>query len=264
MIKVAAVDLDGTLLRSDGTVSPATVETMARVAKSGVRVVIVTARPPRFVAMLASDLGLTGQAVCANGAMVHDLDSAETTICGPLSIHVARQAAHGIAAVLPAAAFAIETGWHCVVGPGYEHRANREHARTEVKTLDELWTSTGTCVKLLAWSHSPVTDALLDLVAQALPAEATLTYSGAQGMLEIQAAGVSKLATLAALCARWGVTASEVAAFGDMPNDLPVFHWAGLSVAVANAHPSLLAVADEVTASNDEDGVARVLVRWEK
>jgi Cof subfamily protein (haloacid dehalogenase superfamily) len=264
MIKVAAVDLDGTLLRSDGTVSPATVATIGRVVNSGVRVVIVTARPPRFVVKLAMDVGLTGQAVCANGAIVLDLDTAETTICGPLSIHVARQAAHCIAAVLPGAAFAIETGGHCVVGPGYEHRATREDARTEVQTLDELWTGTDTCVKLLAWSRTPVTDALLDVVARALPAEATLTYSGAPGMLEIQAAGVSKLATLAELCARWGVAAAEVAAFGDMPNDLPLLRWAGLSVAVANAHPGLLAVADEVTASNDEDGVARVFMRWEK
>lgn len=83
-------------------------------------------------------------------------------------------------------------------------------------------------------------------------------------MLEIHAAGVSKVATLAALCDQWGVTAAEVAAFGDMPNDLPLLRWAGLAVAVANAHPNLLAVAHEVTASNDEDGVARVLGRWEK
>ena len=50
-------------------------------------------------------------------------------------------------------------------------------------------------------------------------------------------------------------------AFGDMPNDLPMLAWAGRAVAVANAHPEVLAVADEVTASNDEDGVALVLER---
>jgi hydroxymethylpyrimidine pyrophosphatase-like HAD family hydrolase len=50
-------------------------------------------------------------------------------------------------------------------------------------------------------------------------------------------------------------------AFGDMPNDLPMLEWAGYSVAVANAHPEVLAVADEVTASNDDAGVARVLER---
>ena len=50
-------------------------------------------------------------------------------------------------------------------------------------------------------------------------------------------------------------------AFGDMPNDLPMLTWAGHGVAVANAHPEVIAAADEVTASNDDAGVARVLER---
>ncbi len=50
-------------------------------------------------------------------------------------------------------------------------------------------------------------------------------------------------------------------AFGDMPNDLPMLRWAGYGVAVANAHPQVLAAADEITAANDEAGVARVLER---
>jgi len=52
-----------------------------------------------------------------------------------------------------------------------------------------------------------------------------------------------------------------VIAFGDMPNDVSMLAWAGRGIAVANAHPEVLAVADEVTASNDEDGVALVLER---
>jgi hydroxymethylpyrimidine pyrophosphatase-like HAD family hydrolase len=52
-----------------------------------------------------------------------------------------------------------------------------------------------------------------------------------------------------------------VVAFGDMPNDLPMLGWAGHAVAVANAHPDVLAAADEITASNDDDGVAQVIER---
>jgi hydroxymethylpyrimidine pyrophosphatase-like HAD family hydrolase len=52
-----------------------------------------------------------------------------------------------------------------------------------------------------------------------------------------------------------------VVAFGDMPNDIPMLEWAGHAVAVANAHPDVLAVSREVTASNDDDGVALVLER---
>ena len=61
---------------------------------------------------------------------------------------------------------------------------------------------------------------------------------------------------------RCGITAEDVVAFGDMPNDVPMLRWAGLGVAMGNAHPEAMAAADEVTAPNTDDGVARVLERW--
>jgi len=77
--------------------------------------------------------------------------------------------------------------------------------------------------------------------------------------VELSAVGVNKAAALAELCHELGFDAAEVIAFGDFPNDLPMLAWAGRSVAVANAHPDVIDEADEVTASNDEDGVAMVL-----
>ena len=91
---------------------------------------------------------------------------------------------------------------------------------------------------------------------------AEFTHSNsADGLLEISAAGVSKAAGLARYCHERGIASEHVIAFGDMPNDLPMLEWAGYSVAVGNAHADVLAAADEVTAPNDESGVARVLER---
>jgi hydroxymethylpyrimidine pyrophosphatase-like HAD family hydrolase len=70
---------------------------------------------------------------------------------------------------------------------------------------------------------------------------------------------VSKATTLARLCEGHGIDAAEVAAFGDMPNDLPMLMWAGRSYAVANAHPEVLAAVDVTVAANDDDGVARTI-----
>ncbi|MDQ1715431.1 MAG: hypothetical protein QOC60_1376, partial [Frankiaceae bacterium] len=64
------------------------------------------------------------------------------------------------------------------------------------------------------------------------------------------------------VCASFGVEAADVVAFGDVPNDLAMLRWAGHGVAVANAHPDVLAAADEITFDNDTDGVAAVLERW--
>jgi hydroxymethylpyrimidine pyrophosphatase-like HAD family hydrolase len=73
--------------------------------------------------------------------------------------------------------------------------------------------------------------------------------------------GLSKAKGLALAARRLGATAADTIAFGDMPNDVPMFAWAAHGVAMADAHPELLAVADEVTASNDADGIAVVLER---
>jgi hydroxymethylpyrimidine pyrophosphatase-like HAD family hydrolase len=88
------------------------------------------------------------------------------------------------------------------------------------------------------------------------PDVAAVTQAGL-GFVEILPPGVNKATGLAMVTANLGVDPAEVLVFGDMPNDVPMFEWAGWGrVAVANAHPSVLAVADEVTLGNDEDGVA--------
>jgi hydroxymethylpyrimidine pyrophosphatase-like HAD family hydrolase len=58
------------------------------------------------------------------------------------------------------------------------------------------------------------------------------------------------------------ITAEDIVAFGDMPNDVPMLRWAGLGVAMGNAHPEAMEAADEVTTANTDDGLARVLERW--
>ena len=72
---------------------------------------------------------------------------------------------------------------------------------------------------------------------------AVVAFSGAGGLAEVSAKGVTKAAALAGWCAELGIDAGEVWAFGDMPNDLPMLTWAGRSFAVANAHDDVLAAA---------------------
>ncbi|MEV4194153.1 HAD family hydrolase, partial [Streptomyces toxytricini] len=79
--------------------------------------------------------------------------------------------------------------------------------------------------------------------------------------VELQPPGVSKASGLALAAELLGVGGPGTIAFGDMPNDVPMFEWAGYGVAMADAHRELVAVADEVTLSNEEDGIAVVLER---
>ena len=117
-------------------------------------------------------------------------------------------------------------------------------------------------VKLMLRHPELDADVLLAHARELIGELVEVSHSSAQdALLEISAPGVSKASSLAVLCERSGIESRDVVAFGDMPNDLPMLTWAGHGVAVANAHEDVLAAADEVTASNDEAGVAQVLER---
>jgi hydroxymethylpyrimidine pyrophosphatase-like HAD family hydrolase len=110
-----------------------------------------------------------------------------------------------------------------------------------------------------AFIRTPTHDAdtLLHAASDIVPADVVaFTHSGL-GWVEITPPHVDKGTGLAIVAAELGVDSSDVLVFGDMPNDIPMFQWAGWRrVAVENAHPALLRLADEVTLSNERDGVA--------
>ncbi|MDI1463668.1 HAD family hydrolase [Catellatospora sp. KI3] len=260
--EVVAVDLDGTLLGTGGVLSARTVAALRLVRAGGARVVVVTARPPRFVDRLVGHAGVDGVSVCANGAVVYDRAAGVHEVVGPLPVAVARRCAEVVDAVLPGAAFAVETGRRVLCGPGFRRLFRGDPQRVDVGSREELWAAAESVVKLLVWSpaHEDAVDVAWEVLSAALPL-VECTHSGGRGLLEVSAAGVTKAATLAAVCAGWGVDAGRVVAFGDMPNDLPMLAWAGTAYAVANAHPRVLAQVARHTAGNDDDGVALVLER---
>ncbi|HUC25852.1 MAG TPA: HAD hydrolase family protein [Streptosporangiaceae bacterium] len=115
----------------------------------------------------------------------------------------------------------------------------------------------GAC--LLARSLQVPEAEFLPRIARIVGGRAEVTQSGLGGLAEIGPLGVTKASSLAEWCAGRGISASEVWAFGDRPTDLPMLTWAGLSFAVANAHPDVVAAANQCCPSNAEDAVASVL-----
>ncbi|HZS22993.1 MAG TPA: HAD hydrolase family protein, partial [Pseudonocardiaceae bacterium] len=98
--------------------------------------------------------------------------------------------------------------------------------------------------------------------ARHIGAQGDITYSTNNGLIEIVPQGISKATGVEEIATPLGISPDDVVAFGDMPNDVPMLVQAGHSVPMGNAHPDVLAVANEVTAPNTDDGVARVLERW--
>lgn len=255
---LVATDLDGTLLRSDGTVSDRTRAALAAAHAAGLPVVAATARPARVARRLVAELGLFHQVVCLGGAQRYDVavgrlvgderlpDEAAVAVLDAvrelhpdahvvaeigLDIHVEEHFALGAWGFAEIAEHTVRRSLE-VVGPGVSALlVGHEH-----RELEEL--------ERLAWLGGG--DAV------------TVTRSGGPH-IEVFRAGVSKASGLAALCAELGVAAADVVAFGDERNDVPMLEWAGRSFAVANGRPEAQAVADERCAANDEDGVAAVL-----
>jgi Cof subfamily protein (haloacid dehalogenase superfamily) len=254
--RLVATDLDGTLLRTDGTVSDRTARVLAEVDRLGVPVVFVTARPIRWIAPLRALVGPHGSVICSNGAVLLDLVRDEVVLTRTISAAVTLAAVRAIRAAVPAADFALEGVGGFAKEPRFRERTPMPPG-SPVGPIETL-VQEDDVLKLMAREETVAPDLLRAAVAGVVEG-VEVTASDASGLVEISAAGVTKASTLALLCERLGVAARDVVAFGDMPNDVPMLAWAGRSFAVAGAQPAVLAVASDRAAGNDEDGVAAAL-----
>ncbi len=254
--RLAAIDLDGTLLQSDGTVSGRTRTALADAQAGGLTVVLVSGRHPAALAEVAADAAVGGFGICSNGANVLDLDSGCIVRVRPIQTNVALRLVRALRERAPGVLFAAESEAELAFEPGF--RAWNWEPPSDTRYGDAIELLTRPVTRLIIRHEAYALDVLAALVREVTGEAATVMIPG-PWTVEISAAGVNKAAALAELCDDLGIDASEVVAFGDYPNDLPMLAWAGRAVAVENAHPDVLAAADEVTASNDEDGVALVL-----
>lgn len=259
-MKLVATDLDGTLVRSDRTLSDRTIAVLRDLP---VPLVIATGRPLRWVMQIYDMLGHRPISVVANGAAVYDPEADELLHSAPLAAEELAHACEALRKAVPDVVFAVELdgGRTMVHEEQYDigmWERTLEGRRAGVLADVVAQPAAKLLVRSAANSDS---DEFLALVGATLEGVYEATHSSLSGLIEISASGVTKASGVAWVAARLGVEAADVVVFGDMPNDIPMLSWAGRAVAVANAHPTVKEVADEVTASNDDDGVAVWLER---
>ncbi len=255
-LRLVATDLDGTLLHSDGTITERTAATLEAVEALGVTVVFVTGRPVRWMVDLWQHVGEHGLAICSNGGIVYDVPTRAVRIARPIRREVALEVADLMRAAVPGTTFGVER----ISGFGREPGFMEQHAvpdDVKVGFLPELLDDVA--VKMLARHEEMAPEAFWAETERVVGHLVTTTWSSLGALVEISAAGVTKASTLALLCEELGVTAEEVVAFGDMPNDLAMLEWAGCSYAMSNGHPSVLELAGNTAPANVDDGVATVL-----
>lgn len=256
-----ASDLDGTFLQTGGTVSPENVDAIARAHANGLETIFVTGRPTRWMRQIQDMTGHQGLALVCNGALLMDLKTQETIYAELLSSDAGLKAAKALQALDPDISFAVELDRHddsFMVDDKY--RPRWEVKNSPVPTDVESMFGTEIVVKLLARPSDRIqqnADEFLVAAQKALTGIVDVTHSNFLDlMIEMSALGVNKGTGLEKFATNNAMTADDVAAVGDMPNDLPMIQWAGRGAAVDNAHDWIKAAADEHVPSNDDHGVA--------
>lgn len=259
-VQLVATDLDGTVVGADWSISPRTMAALRACELAGVRVLVVTGRPARW---LPPELAhLDAPAVCANGAAIFDRTTNRYLRTWGIDRTVVAEVVHRLKQLVPGAAVALETTEGFRREPDYVNPWSR--SVTDVLPTEELLQVPGTVLKILLRGpeRGPLADEMLAAVGPALAGELESTHSNSgDSLLELGPAGVSKASTVEHLCAEWGIPADQVVAFGDQPNDVPLLRWAGAGYAMFGGHPAALASADAVAPPLAQDGVAQILER---
>jgi Cof subfamily protein (haloacid dehalogenase superfamily) len=277
--RILALDVDGTLLDSEGTLRLRTVDAVRRAARAGIRPVLCTGRRFRRVRPIAAQLGLDTPIVCNSGAIVKDPSDQTTLWRADLSRELTGRLlglflAHDQAAVAFADRLAHEhdfvvsdypTGRPCFddyVGQ------NREHAEIDLDWLSR-WSRSGsvpvsepcfhvcaigTRSEMLAFQRV-IHDALAERVQTFV--QRSPRYLGT--MCEVLRHDASKWTAVLHLASLWNIAPEEICAVGDDVNDVPMIRHAGLGVAMGHASADVRAAADFVTGDHEADGVAMLV-----
>lgn len=252
-IRLIATDLDGTLLDSAGQVGARARQAIAAARETGVELAFLTARPlPDATALLAAG-GLSGFLAASNGAVICDPSGSvlSRSPFGPEYEFVPRLRALGVA-------LGVVTERKVVLDDRFPDDLGQEwQALTSPRLVDDLLAS-GRALKILAACAHRSSAELALAVNEALGDRVRVTYS-THRFVEITPRGIDKGHALELIAGFAGVAPREVACVGDMPNDITMLARSGLAVAVANADPSVLAIAQLVVPSNNDGGVAELI-----
>ncbi|MCP3936130.1 MAG: HAD hydrolase family protein [Actinomycetia bacterium] len=253
-----AVDFDGTLLRSDRTVSDRTNRALVGAAEAGWLVVGATGRPLPLAELVARSVPSMGFVACMNGAAILDIETDDVVLDTVVDVDAVLEAGRLIRSRIPSAGLAVDlTDGSQMWEDGFGHLVPlRPLGECDDDVLVALAASGHTDVrKLIAFSDEIEAHALLDAIDELLGPEHGVAHSGLP-FVEIGAPGVSKASALAWLADDRGVEVGNCVAFGDEINDHEMLVWAGTGVAMGNADDATKARADVVTAANDDDGIA--------
>ncbi len=266
--RMIALDMDDTLLGSDLKISPDTVDRIRQAKEKGVQIVIATGRMFRAIIPYLQELNLEVDPVIVyNGAMVKRLSDSKPMVHHPIPVDLAREVANCIERAGSQVNVYLDDQLfvRAKTPEVLRYMKKTRVDSTEVGPIGEFFNEgfAGQGPTKMLVIHYDLTE--IDQLRKDIQDKFgdILTITGSKPyFIEITKRGISKGYALAELAKISGYTAEQVIAIGDGLNDLSMVKWAGLGVAVANAHPDLQKAANYVTSSCDEEGVTQVIDKF--
>lgn len=280
-----ASDLDGTFLSHDGDITQANIDAALAAQNSDLEIVFITGRPARWLGGIAEKVNHSGLMIGGNGAFIADFSTMQVTESFCLDEKIGNEVIGIISKHFPETFFAIERSFpgmkiarnqglrydqmkaekfedvQFVVTPGYAEFWTGKHDFPIVEPTELM--KFGSVTKLVAKpikADDWTADAWYEVITPLVSEMVQVTHAAQKAPLaEISALGVNKGTALATLAAEKGLTADDIAAIGDMPNDIPMLQWASESWAVGHAHPEVLAVVENVVPVEEESPVAHLI-----
>lgn len=261
-IRLVAIDLDGTLLNDSKKISEQTALAMAEVRRRGVKVVIASARPPRSVRHIYSQLGLETWQINYNGAMIWDEPAKKVIFHRPMGGELVRRIIDFAREQFPEILVTCE-----ILDRWYTDRFDETYTtetgrlfRPDVVAPLSAFCSEPITKLLLLGDRSAITE-LNTMLAGVHDEKVSIVRTDPE-LLQIMEKRVSKAVAVRMVAGHYNVPMNQVMAIGDAPNDVGMLQLAGVAVAMANAHDIVKQVAHWVAPSNNEHGVHAALVRY--
>lgn len=268
-IRLITVDMDGTLLNENSVITRRSLDTIARAQAAGVIFSICTGRFFENASILLKDYGLDCPLISFNGARTSLAPFGESFT----SHKMPREAALATfwrLEEMDAHYFIFGEGFVVISHDGDRHHSQKDFgSRMETEANTSYFYGKEACLKALAggiykyYIHADHDPLKLSRIRDGLQrvANINLTQSSSTN-IEVMPQGIDKGVGVRDLAGHFCIPLSAVMAIGDQDNDLPMLQTAGFSVAMGNATPEIKAMADAITLSNAEDGVAEAIERY--
>lgn len=273
-VKVIIMDIDGTLVNDKKEITPKTKEVLLKAQEQGALLVLASGRPTSGLRKLAAELQMDkhhGLFVCFNGSKVIDCQSDEVLFNQAMSVEDSKAVLEHLKSFKARPMF--DKGEYMYVNDVFDNYITYKGKPFNVMQYESRGNNYILCEKrdlaafvdfeinkILTYGDPEYLQEHYQEMMAPFKDRLNCMFTG-DFYFEYTAKGIDKAKALDSALIPMGYTKDEMIAFGDAQNDKTMIEYVGCGVAMANASDDLKAVADEITLSNNDDGIAESLLK---